>query len=169
MAKKVHLESRDSSVFFTLIGISCHLKDYRLSYLLNSHLPAEFTRMDDLLMTPSAQKERSSFSFYQFKDEDHFNTFSLLANRNQEAILVPEMKQTDFLLIIEGECKKPRKENLLKKIREVPNVLTCYEIKFSEIKNCETLLTDLELHVMNLMKDKKQRFIPSKQKKEYHV
>lgn len=161
MARKVHLDARDTPVYFTLIGISCHLKDYRLSYLLNYHLPAEFTRMEDLRMAGSTQKEPTSFSFYYYRDEDHFNTFSLLSNRSQESVLIPEMKQTDFLLIIEGECKKARKDALLRNIRSIPNVLTSYEIRFSEIKNYETLLSDLELHTMNLLKETKTRYKPN--------
>jgi hypothetical protein len=168
MAKKVYLDARDAPVYFTLVGISCHLKDYRLSYLLNYHLPAEFTRLEDLRVIPPAQKDPSEFSFYYFRDDDHFNTFSLLTNRNQESVLIPEMKQTDFLLIIEGEFKKARKDTLLKNLRSVPNVLTSYEIKFTEIKHYENLLSDLELHTMNQFRETKPRYQSTKIKKGGH-
>jgi hypothetical protein len=160
MAKKIHLEARDAPVYFTLVGISCHLKDYRLSYLLNYHIPAEFIKLEDLKIAPQAKKEVSGFSFYYYKDEDRFNNYSLFANRNQEAVLIPEMKHTDFILAIEGEFRKPRMDALLKNIRSIPNVLTSYEIKFAEIKNYETLLSEIELHVMTLFKNANPRYKP---------
>jgi len=164
MAKKVYLDARDSRVLLTLIGISCHLKDYRLSYLLNYHLPAEFIRLEDLKIIPQTKKEPSEFSFYFFRDEDRFNTYTLLSNRNQESVLIPEMKQTDFLLIIEGEFRKPQKDVLLRNIRSIPSVLTSYEIKFTEIKNYETLLSEIELHVMKLFKEYKHKYQPVNKK-----
>jgi hypothetical protein len=160
MAKKVYLDARDAPVLFTLIGISCHLKDYRLSYLLNYHIPTEFVKLEDLKITPQAKKEPSEFSFYYFRDEDRFNTYALVSNRNQEAVLVSEIKQVDFILIIEGELRKPQKETLLKNIRSIPNVLTSYELKFSEIKNHESLLSDIELHLMHIFKEKKTKYKP---------
>jgi hypothetical protein len=164
MAKKVHLDARDAPVYFTLIGISCHLKDYRLSYLLNYHIPAEFVKLEDMKIIPQSKKEPSGFSFYYFRDEDRFNTYSLLSNRNQESVLVPEMKQTDFVLVIEGEFRKPQKDALLKNIRSIPSVLTSYEIKFAEIKNYETLLSEIELHVMNTFKETKKQYKPVQKK-----
>ncbi len=160
MAKKVYLDTRDEPVFFTLIGISCHLKDYRLSYLLNYHIPAEFIKLEDLRIVPQTKKEASDFSLYFYRDDDRFNTYTLVSNRNQESVLIPEMKHTDFVLIIGGEFRKPQKDSLLKNIRSVPNVLTSFEIKFSEIKNYESILTDLELHLLDLFKNKKPKYKP---------
>jgi len=164
MAKKIYLDSRESPVYITLLGISCHLKDYRLSYLLNYHIPAEFSKLDDLKIMPAAKKESSEFSFYYFKDEDRFNSYSLISNRNQESALIAEMKQTDFILIVEGEFRKPQKDALLKNIKAIPNVLTCYELKLAEIKNHEHLLSEIELHVMKQHRSAKTQYKPSQLK-----
>lgn len=158
MAKKVLLETRSEPALFTLIGISCHLKDYRLSYLLNQHLDFGFVKMDDLFVAASSRKEPDSFSFYHFTDEEHYNSYFLLSNRGQESVLLPEMKQTDFLLLVEGPFKKLQLDQIQQKIRDIPNVLTSYEIKLTGLKNYENLLTDLELHFTSLNREAKVKF-----------
>lgn len=152
MAKKVFLETRAEPTLFTLFGISCHLKDYRLSYNLNHNLELSLVKMDDFL----------GYSFYFYRDEDCFNSYYLIGNRGQELILLPDLKQIDFLLLLEGPVKKTQKELLLEKIRGIQNVLTSYEVRFETIKNYNLMLTDLELHLMNILKVEKIKYSPLK-------
>jgi len=158
MAKKFHLETRSEPALFTLIGISCHIKDYRLSYLLNLQLELNFRKMEDLVSSAAAQREPEPFSLYYCRDEDQFNAYYLLSNRGQESVLVNELKQTDFILLVEGPFKKSQLETLLSTVRLIPQVLTCFEIKFSTLKNFENILTDLELHYMNISREFKIRY-----------
>jgi hypothetical protein len=159
MAKKVFLEIRSDPAYYTMIGISCHLKDYRLSYLLNQELEFKFSRIEDLMAFLPGKKIQAEFALYYFRDEDRFNTYCLLANRSQEAVLVPELRQTDFLLLVEGEFRKAQKDPVLKAIRSIPNVLTSYEIRLAEVKNIDSLLTDIEMHLMNVLKEKKKQYV----------
>lgn len=144
MAKKIMLESRSEASYFTLAGISCHLKDYRLSYLLNHKLQSGFKKMEDL---------PGEYSLYFYADEECRNTYNLISNRNEERVLFPELKQTDFLLMVEGPFKKVQLDKLLKAIRTIPNVLTAFEIQIGTLKNLAGFLSDLELHYMNIKKD----------------
>lgn len=158
MSKKILLDIRSEPAIFTLIGISCHMKDYRISYLLNKQLGSDFLKMEDLKVALNNKKEPAEFSLYHYLDEDYFNTYYLLANRSQDYVLAPEIKQVDFLLIVEGELRKAKKDRLIKCIRNIPNVLTAYEIKFAEIKNYETLLNDMEMHFIRIKKGNKIRY-----------
>jgi hypothetical protein len=152
MAKKIILETRSEPILFTLFGISCHLKDYRLSYHLNQRLELSLVKMDDF----------QGFSFYFCRDEDCYNSYYLLGNRGQESILLPDLKQTDFILLLEGPAKKTQKERLLNSIKGIQNVLTAFEVRFETIKNYNTMLTDLELHLMNILKEAKIKYSPIK-------
>jgi len=118
--------------------------------------------MEDLKISLSNKKEPAEFSLYHYYDEDYFNNYYLIANRSQEFVLLPEIKQVDFLMIVEGEFKKAQKDRVIKCIRSIPNVLTAYEIKFAEIKNHETLLNDLEMHFMMIAKEKKIKYTQAK-------
>lgn len=152
MARKILLETRSESILFTLFGISCHLKDYRLSFHLNNGLDLELVKMDDF----------HGFSFYFCRDEDRMNSYYLLGNRGQDAILMPDLKQTDFLLFVEGPVRKVQKERLLARIREIQNVLTAFEVRFETVKDYRLVLNDLELHLMNIQMELKTKYSPLK-------
>jgi hypothetical protein len=156
MAKKILIETRSAPVLFTLFGISCHLKDYRLSYLLNKKLELEFVKMEDFM----------EYSFYYCRDEDRYNIYYLLGNRGQDNILFSGLKQTDYIMLVEGPFKKIQKDKLLENIRSIQSVLTAFEIRFETIKNYETVLIDLEIHLMNIQKESKVKYSPSKSKEE---
>ena len=158
MAKKLLLETRSEPAFYTLIGISAPLTDYRLTYLLNQSLEFSLKKLEDLSTILPGKKEPDTFSLFYFRDEDQRNSYLLFSNRNQENFLLPEMRQMDFLLIIEGGFKKSRKDGMLQNIRNIKNVLASYEIRFSELKNFENLLMDLELHMTNILKPSKFKY-----------
>ena len=152
MAKKVFLVNRSEPAIFTLFGISYHLKDFQLSYGLHKSLDLEFVKMDDF----------RGCSFFLCHDDNGFNSYYLLGNRGQDSILLPDLKQTDFLLLLEGPLKKRQKEQLLERIKKIQNVLTAFEVRFDTIKNYEPMLTDLELHLMNIQKEAKIKYSPFK-------
>ncbi len=152
MAKKVLLEIHDAPAWYTLTGISCHLRDYRLSFLLNENLGFGLIRLDDLPYLAAGSSEPAYFSLYRWRNDEQYNTFFPIANRSEETLLVPRMKQADYLLLIEGPFKKKQEEDLLLKLRKVPNVLTAFTIPLSGVKQYENFLTDLELHLNDLPK-----------------
>jgi hypothetical protein len=157
MAKKIILKSRPEPAFYTLIGISCQLMDYRLIHMLNKSLGFSFSKEDDFRSSSSSDRSSAFFSLYSWKDEDHRNCYYLIANTSQETVLIPEFRHTDFVMLIEGEFKKPAKEILLKTIRSIPRVMTAFEIKVTDMKNPEAFLTDLEIHFTNIRKEIKQK------------
>jgi hypothetical protein len=155
MSKKILLDVRPEPAIFSLIGVSCHVKDYRISFLLNKYLGFDLLKMEDLKITFNNKQDPEEFSFYYYYDEDYFNTYYLMSNRSQEVVLAPEIRQVDFLLIVEGEFKKSQMDRLIKSIRDIPNILAAYEVKLAEIKNFETLLNDMEMHLMKIKKETK--------------
>ena len=153
MAKKIMLGSRNEPSWFTLAGISCHLKDYRLSFLLNQNMHSSFRKMEDIA---------GGYSLYYHLDDECRNFYYLISNRSEDKLLFPGLKQTDFLLLVEGPMKKSQLERLLKIIRTIPNVLTAFEIKVESLKTFPGFLSDLELHLMNIKKESNQKSIFTK-------
>ncbi|MCX6280600.1 MAG: IPExxxVDY family protein [Bacteroidetes bacterium] len=146
MAKKMMLESRAEPSFFTLAGVSCHLKDYRLSYLLNKKLPAGFRKLDDL---------PGNYSLYLYEDVESRNIYYLICNRSEDKVLFPELKQTDFILLVEGPFKRTQLNRLISSIKAIPNVLMAFDIKPESLKNLSGFLADLELHLMEISRGNK--------------
>jgi hypothetical protein len=150
MAKKIILEARSEPTWYTLTGISCHLKDYRLSFLLNQKLGSDFRKMDDL---------PGEYSLYFYRDEECRNTHSLICNRSAGKVLFPELKQTDFIMLVEGPFKKNQLSRLINAVKAIPNVLTAFEIQPASLKNFTGFLDELELHFMNIRKEAKLKFM----------
>lgn len=153
MAKKIQLEHRSDPVFFTIFGISCHSRDYQLVYHLKNLLGFGFAKMDDFHGHP----------LYYYKDNNDFNAYYLLGNRGSDSVLLTELRQTDYIFLLEGPVKKPQKEHLFDTIRKAPGVLTGFEIRFGMVRNLENLLNDLELHFMKIKSATIRKYSPLKQ------
>jgi len=150
MAKKFTLEARPETAYYTLAGISCHLKDYRLSFLLNQAIGCNFIKMEDL---------PGGYSLYFYRDEECRNAYSLISNRSAEKLLFPALKQADFIMLVEGPYKKSQLNRLINNLKAIPNILTAFEIQAQSLKNFASFLDDLELHFMNIRKEAKLKSI----------
>jgi len=153
MAKKIMLESRSELSRFTIAAIPCHLPDYRLSFLLNHKLSADLRKTDDL---------GGNYSLYFYRDDECRNSYYLISNRSDDKVLFPELKQTDFVLLIDGPVKKAHLNRILSNINSIPNVLKAFEVKAESLKNFTGFLADLELHFMKINKDNKQHSVFTK-------
>jgi hypothetical protein len=162
MARKIKLKTRPEPVYYTILGISCHYMDYRFMHLINKAMDVNFSREDDLTSSLPASGRPATFSFYSFKDEDQRNIYYLISNLNEDFILIPELKHIDYIMLIEGDFKKKKKDALLSVIRSVQKVQMAFEIKVADFKNAESFLTDVEMHISDIqrkIKSKKQPII----------
>lgn len=146
MPKKLFLDVRTESVLYTLIGLSTQLRDYRLTFFLNKIPGFQFSRMDELAVSATGTEEPALYPVYSAVGEEGFNTFTLISNRSGENFLLPSLRQSDYLLIIEGPFKKQMKDDLLKSMRSIPGMLLAAEINLSAVKSFGTLMADLEMN-----------------------
>jgi hypothetical protein len=136
MAKRFILENRKGTIPVTILGISCHCRDYQLSFYLQKKLELDLARQDDFNGHP----------FFYFRDDNDFNLYYLLGNRCEDSFLIPEFRQMDLLLFIEGPFKKAQKDQFIRTIKTIPQVLLALEILPDSIKNHEQLVHDIEIH-----------------------
>jgi hypothetical protein len=160
MPRKEKLNVRPDEVSVALFGISTNLKDFKLCYLLNKHLEWKFFKIEDLPVTIAGSGLPEKFSLYMYRDDERFNTYYLLANRIQDICLLPSFRQADFFLIVEGPSKKSSKESLVKSLGKIPNIQMAFETEPANIKGIEILLNDLELHLMNRLRERKDHNEP---------
>lgn len=157
MAKKIVLDSRSEPTYFTFLGISSQLPDYRVIFELNKQLGFSFAKEIDFITVNNKGELQPPCSFYLFHDEDHRLHFYLLANRHELGLLFPTIKLADFILILEGTIKKVQLDALLSSLRKVPKIQMVFDIKPSDLKNIDYFLTDLELHLLEINKEKRQK------------
>lgn len=143
---------------FTLIAIHCRLEDYRLAYLINKHLNIRLVRLPQDL---DYKYLDANYSIYEWDDEQHQTTWNLISNvcKKEEASLqssgslfnsdqtvlktyhlLPEFKKVDFFIKITSDEESIEENELLKKLLDIPQLITCYSIDSENIKSKDNLI-----------------------------
>lgn len=123
---------------FSLIGISCHAKDYRLCWEINKTLNIDLIRTADFEI--NKKNEKSAYSFYEFIDEAEYLEYYLISNRGKTGFLIPEQKSVDFLLMIKGNISNDLTMSIIAKINPLSLILTSFEINPNNLKSKQNLL-----------------------------
>lgn len=145
---------------YSLISIHTSLEDYKLAYLMNTHLKTFFEKSKpDLEIKESNQN--ALFSIFKYEDEVQFNTWYLISNKfhgksiqpisnglfqtmnesvNTTSYLVPEKKKMDFLLKIEGDMDTFQIHEIVQKIKTIKQVMTSYVIDLTTLKSKDFLI-----------------------------
>lgn len=147
MAKKIKIDidfNQDNS----LIGVSCHRKDYWIAFQLNELLHINLRRFDDLFIYKTQQDIQLSYPLYYYTDYDNLINYYFFSNHNQEGKLFPAHKSIDYFLLINGVLADKALQLLIGQIRNRPGILGVYKLDLKKVKNYEDFLTDLELYMM---------------------
>jgi hypothetical protein len=144
--RKLKFSGADADYY--LIGISCHLKDYRIVYNVNKELRLDLKKLNDFMTQEEKTKLEMKYSFYHYKDSDHLTDYFFISNHHPESKLIKELKQTDYFLLIKGDVGEKNLTTMISSINKIPSVLTAFRVDFSKIKNFSPFLEDLELHML---------------------
>ena len=135
MAKKKLLLENDYDFF--LFGISCPERSFRLCYALNNQFKVSFSKSSDMELHEKNQTVSARFPVFTYRDEEMFTDYRVIINKADNKFLVPEFKQADYLLMIQGGLPGSEKNAILKKIKDVSFVQTAFEIDPKKIKSKE--------------------------------
>ena len=124
--KKQHLQF-EIELDFALVGISCHLKDYRFVWLLNKVLQSNFIKTKQFCL------HDSDCRFSQFEYPMELSTAYMFSNRSPTGYLVNGKPQVDYWLKIE-EPDSERLHKWVEEIRTIPQVLVAYEEGAEKVK-----------------------------------
>lgn len=125
---------------FFLFGISCPEKSFRLCFALNNQLKASFAKTGNMELVEKNQALSVSFPVFTYRDEEMFTDYRVIVNKADSKYLVPEFKQADYLLMVQGGMPLSEKGNILKKIKEVTFIQTAFEIDPRKIKSKENFV-----------------------------
>lgn len=126
---------------FILIAITSPLKDYRLCHFINKHTGLRLKSVSDYTL-PSEGREKTRY-FRRFRDEslERETYFYLLTNRGIEGgFLVPELKASDYFILIKGFIDEEDLENLLQDLNSIQDVVVASEIFPEKLKSKENLV-----------------------------
>lgn len=125
MAKRNVVRLDTGPVVFTIIGISSHENDYRLSWSINEQLGFAFAQGDNLVN--SVGKE---FACFVHEDEDQ--TLLLISNRCDNGFLLEKYRNFDFILKFDTELNEAEIYAWLRDLRKVPLISAAFQIPISK-------------------------------------
>ena len=153
---KLNLEDSFSEEF-SLLAIHTDLEDFRLAYFLNKTLGLNLSRKEfDLNFIDS----KGNFSVFEYIDQDNFLKWNLISNiynhnfttninsndlfeLSNELVkkfnLLSEYNNVNFLLKLENNENQVDLEDIIKEIKNIPQIITLYNIN-KDLKNKENLI-----------------------------
>ncbi|MDR1170943.1 MAG: IPExxxVDY family protein [Bacteroidales bacterium] len=121
MAKRNVVRLDTGPVTFTVIGISSHENDYRLSWSINEQLGLAFAQGDGLVTGTGKE-------FTCFVHEDDDQTLRLVSNRCDNGFLLEKYKNFDFILKFDTELNEAETSAWLRSLRNAPLVSAVFPI-----------------------------------------
>ena len=137
MAKKQFI---DVSFDFSIWAINSNMEDYRLCLHLNKYLHWQLKRVHDIEFYSPKIKEFKHFNAYKHKNEIDFYSIELVQNKNAGNILIPELKNMDFLFLLHGEDDYFDKNEFTQLLSKIPAVQSCMAIDVNSLKSKHNLL-----------------------------
>lgn len=122
----------------SVIGISSHVKDYRLCWSINRVLEIELTKRRQGI--EEMQNGRPAvFSAFDHMDEELRVSCTLVNNHGSEGVLLRDLRQADYFLVVDNDWKESA-EDILQKLRSAEFVLTAFPLNFAQLRDGHKLL-----------------------------
>ena len=97
-----------------LWGLVTQVKEYQLCWHLNKTLGFLLKRSEDVEIINRKKNKTSVFSFYRFENDLDKWMVYVVSNKHFAEFLLPEVRQTDFFLMIKGEVSQQQEGNYLR-------------------------------------------------------
>ncbi|MDO6736593.1 IPExxxVDY family protein [Wenyingzhuangia sp. 2_MG-2023] len=145
---------------YYIIAVHSVLQDFKLAYLLNSHLHFKFGRISpDLDYVIEGKK--ACFSAFEYQDKKNLIDWYLVRNKfeiqslevkslglfdtessfsSTYVYLQSELKDADYILKAQGDFEELEIKQLLKKINQVEGVITSYTVDIKKLNHKEYLI-----------------------------
>lgn len=125
---------------FSLLGISSHVKDYRLCWVVNKALSLDLVKLEDEIIIRHKNGENQSvFSIYYYLDNDSEVEFELICNRHEHGYLIPELKTADYFLKI-SEYYDGNLDEIIQILRKANLINMAFEIDVDTLRSKQNLL-----------------------------
>jgi len=124
---------------FILISITSQLRDYRLCHYLNKALGFDFRKIDDHEIIFIGQSPKF-YSRYLYYIEEVTPFYYLISNKSPEGYLIPELKGSDYFVVIKDFIDDEDLDLFIQKARNIPDVQAIVELDPTKLKSKENLI-----------------------------
>jgi hypothetical protein len=125
---------------FVLIAVTSPVKVYRICYLINKSLKFNFIKINDLVIDVQKNNSPAAFPLYNYYWEAAETDLYFIANKCPEGCLIPEMRNTDYFLLIRNHFSAMDTKALVSSLNNIPEILSAVKIDPKRIKSRENLL-----------------------------
>jgi hypothetical protein len=136
--KNVHKLS-DTDQSYSLLGISSHENDYRISWALNEHLGFHFSKIENHSFFHPKFETTLEFSQYRYEDPENTLVYRLISNRCDNGFLLDDYKNIDFFLLVDS-IDQSLVQQLLVQVKTNAFISVVFPIDFKLVKNRNRLL-----------------------------
>jgi hypothetical protein len=134
---KLILEIEDEYAFMA-IGIVSTSRSHRVCWMLNKSLRLELKRDSDIEIFSKSKTSRHH-AFYSFFDENLQIRYRLIENKKGVSLFLPEVKNADFLVVIDLSDEVERND-VIEKLRATATVLMAFEIDLELLRLKQNIL-----------------------------
>ncbi|UKT63873.1 IPExxxVDY family protein [Pedobacter mucosus] len=125
---------------FILIAVTAPLKDYVLCHKINTSLNTHFEKVEDHEIYFNIDEPLWSFSKYYFFVEQGDVEYYLISNKSTDGLLVPEMSNVDFFIIIKEFIDQEDLNYLINGLNKLPDIQVAAKIEPTKLKSKENLV-----------------------------
>lgn len=128
---------------FSLFALNANVKSYKIAWYLNTNEGFNFERTQELDIEFNRSKH---INIVHYLHEDEYSKFRILKNRAEvsedsyDAFLLPEMKQFDYLIMLENESSTFDENVFFNKIRQIPFVQFAIKVDLKTLKSRDNLI-----------------------------
>ena len=128
---------------FELFGLVCNKKEYKLAWHLNNALDISLKKQEDIKIEYA---DNTAILISNFAFETDYLFFELLQNKLigsgnlKNQLLMPELKQFDYLLKFKDETDEITSESVNTIIKDIPIIEYAMRLNFETLKSKENLL-----------------------------
>lgn len=132
---------------FKAFGLFAPLKGYRLCWLLNKDMGLDMKRMPDFSHTPTKADQAISFPVFFYKNPALLLQYFLLVNKTMHGVLFDQPKNMDFLFLVRSPVDHGHAEEVVKYMRQIPNVQAVFPFDEKLAKRVINVFYDFEMFV----------------------
>lgn len=121
----------------TLIGISCHVNDYRLCWALNRKLGISLTRRPADILDQGPEARPAAYAVFHHEDPEDQVMWTVVQNHCGDGVLLKEQHRADFFLVVDEVMPMA---SLLEQVRATEFVLTAFPLDMRGLKGGYKLL-----------------------------
>lgn len=124
-----------------LIGIVSALPVYRFCWTLNHKLDIDFVREPDLdVVVQASPKSQIHFPIYRYEMLINGNNYMLYKLKNGNDVLLPEVRQLDYLWMIQSKSADEDAQAIAQYLREIPDIQLAQILSRDSLKNRMALI-----------------------------